>query len=188
MPLTPNEKFFTIQKGRIPKVNIEGWRLIVDGQVEKPLSLSYDELAAMPQVRLTEILECYDNPPGGNFIGVVEWEGVLVSRLLEMAKAKNNASTLIFHSLDGYSTNHSLNYVKKACVFLALKMNGETLPIEHGYPVRLVAPGMYGYKWAKWVHRIEVTERKKLGYWEKRGIPLNLIEGFLYDSKRFCLF
>ena len=67
-------------------------------------------------------------------------------------------------------------------------MNGETLPIEHGYPVRLVAPGMYGYKWAKWVHRIEVTERKKLGYWEKRGIPLNLIEGFLYDSKRFCLF
>ncbi|HDN02195.1 MAG TPA: hypothetical protein ENF42_04380 [Candidatus Bathyarchaeota archaeon] len=88
--LTPNKKFFIIQKGRIPKVNVEGWRLVVDGQVEKPLSLSYDELAAMPQVRLTEILECYDNTPGGNLIGVAEWEGVLVSRLLEMAKAKNN--------------------------------------------------------------------------------------------------
>ena len=167
--LTPNEKFFTIQKGKVPKVNIESWRLTVNGQVEKPLALSYYELTAMPQTRLTEILEYYDNTPGGKLIGVAEWEGVLVSKLLEMAGVKTNASFLIFHSLDGYSTNHSIEYVKKVCVLLALKMNGETLPVEHGYPIRLVAPGMYGYKWAKWIHRIEVTEKRELGYWEKKG-------------------
>lgn len=150
-------------------MNIESWRLKVDGQVERPLSLSYKELTIMPQVRLVEILECYDNTPGGNLIGVAEWEGVLVSRLLEMAKVKANASALIFHSLDGYSTNHGLSYVRKTCTLLALKMNGETLPIKHGYPVRLVAPGMYGYKWAKWIHRIEVADRKRPGYWEERG-------------------
>ncbi len=169
--LTPNKEFFKIQKGSIPKVNVEDWRLTVDGQVKNPLTLSYKELIALPQIRLIEILECYDNPPGGKLIGVAEWEGVLVRDLLEMTEAKANASTLIFHSLDGYSTNHTLEYIKKACVLLALKMNGETLPAEHGYPARLVAPGMYGYKWAKWIYRIEVADKEKPGYWEKRGYP-----------------
>lgn len=175
--LTPNEKFFTIQKGEIPNVNIEEWRLTVDGYVEKPLSLSYDEIRALPQTRLIEVLECYDNVPGGSLIGVAEWEGVLVRRLLDMARPKDGASTLLFHSLDGYSTNHKMDYVRKVCVMLALKMNGATLPIEHGYPARLVAPGMYGYKWAKWVYRVEVLKDEKLGYWERRGYPSEPFRG-----------
>jgi len=169
--LTPNEKFFIIHKGEIPKVDIEGWRLSIDGYVENPISLSYGELMALPQTRLIEILECYDNVPGGRLIGVAEWEGVLVKRLLEMAKPKPGALCLLFHSLDKYSTNHKIEYVNRVCAMLALKMNGETLPIEHGYPVRLVAPGMYGYKWAKWVYRIEVLESEAPGYWERRGYP-----------------
>lgn len=167
--LTPNEKFFTIHKGEIPRVDVESWRLIIDGCVESPLSLSYGELRALPQTRLIEILECYDNASEGELIGVAEWEGVLVRRLLEMAKPKPGASCLLFHSLDRYSTNHKIEYVNRVCAMLALKMNGETLPIEHGYPVRLVAPGIYGYKWAKWVYRIEVLESEVLGYWERRG-------------------
>ncbi|MEM1581576.1 MAG: molybdopterin-dependent oxidoreductase [Candidatus Bathyarchaeia archaeon] len=175
--LTPTSEFFTIQKGEIPSVDINSWRLIVDGCVKRPLSLSYEELATLPQTKLIEVLECYDNVPGGDLIGIAEWEGILVKRLLEMAHPQNNANNLLFHSLDGYSTNHRMDYVKKGCVLLALKMNGLTLPIEHGYPVRLVAPGMYGYKWAKWVYRIEVLDVEKLGYWEKRGYPLEPYRG-----------
>lgn len=169
--LTPIEGFFTIQKGKIPSVDIGSWRLTVDGCVETPITLTYEELRTLPQTKIIEILECYDNTPDGKLIGVAEWEGVLVSRILEMAKPKSGSSHILFHSLDGYSTNHKIEYVRKSCVILALKMNGVTLPIKHGYPVRLVAPNMYGYKWAKWVHRIEVTEREKLGYWEKKGYP-----------------
>ncbi|MBS7653524.1 molybdopterin-dependent oxidoreductase [Candidatus Bathyarchaeota archaeon] len=169
--LTPIEKFFKIQKGKIPRVNLEDWRLTVDGNVEKTLVLTYDDLAAMPQVKLTEILECYDNSPGGPLMGVAEWEGVPVSNLLDLARVKEKSSSILFHSLDGYSTNHRLSYVENACVMLALKMNAEPLPLEHGYPVRLVAPGLYGYKWAKWVYRVEVSENEKLGYWESRGYP-----------------
>jgi len=175
--LTPNEKFFKIQKGRIPSVDIGAWRLTVDGYVEKSLSLSYDELSMLPQIKLIEVLECYDNTPGGNLIGVAEWEGVLVRDLLEMAQPREGASTLLFYSLDGYSTNHKIDYVRRMCVMLALKMNGVILPIEHGYPVRLVAPGMYGYKWAKWVYRVEVLREEKLGYWEKRGYPSEPFRG-----------
>lgn len=169
--LTPLEKFFVIHMGGIPKVDISSWRLVVDGCVKKPLSLSYDELNALPKTRLIEILECYENRPGGKLIGVAEWEGVLVKKLLEMAQPKGGASALLFHSLDGYYTNHKMSYVEKMCVMLALKMNGAVLPMEHGYPVRLVAPGMYGYKWAKWVYRVEVLERERLGYWEEKGYP-----------------
>lgn len=167
--LTPIERFFKIQKGNMPKADLETWRLIINGHVEKPLTITYYELMRMPQTKLIEILECYDNPPGGPLIGVAEWEGVLVSRLLEMARVKEGASSIIFHSLDGYSTNHRFEYVRDACVMLALKMNSVTLPPEHGYPIRLVAPGMYGYKWAKWVYRIEVLKREELGYWEAQG-------------------
>ncbi|MEM2342237.1 MAG: molybdopterin-dependent oxidoreductase [Candidatus Bathyarchaeia archaeon] len=169
--LTLIEEFFTVQKGKIPSVDIGSWRLIVDGCVEKPLTLTYEELKTLPQNRIIEVLECYDNTPDGKLIGVAEWEGILVSKILEIAKPKVSASHLLFHSLDGYSTNHRIEYVKRACVMLALKMNGMTLPIKHGYPVRLVAPGMYGYKWAKWINRIEVLEGEELGYWEKRGYP-----------------
>jgi DMSO/TMAO reductase YedYZ molybdopterin-dependent catalytic subunit len=167
--LTPLEKFFVIQKGRVPKVDVKSWRLAIDGYVEKHLSLTYEDLSALPKVRLIEVLECYDNPPNGTLIGVAEWEGIPVKRLLEMAQPKAGASSLLFHSLDGYSTNHKISYVEKMCVMLALKMNGAILPAEHGYPVRLVSPGMYGYKWAKWVYRIEVLEEEKPGYWEARG-------------------
>jgi len=94
-----------------------------------------------------------------------------------MAQPKDNASSIIIHSLDGYSTNHKINYVKKTCVILAFKTNGATLPIEHGYPARLVAPGMYGYKWAEWIYKLEVSETEKPGYWEKRGYPPELYRG-----------
>lgn len=169
--LTPIEAFFVVQKGGIPRVVVDKWRLIVDGFVKQPLELTYSELTSKPQVKLVEVLECWDNSPGGELIGVAEWEGVPVYRLLEEAQPRPEANAVIFHSLDGYSTNHSLAYLRKTCAMLALKMNGVELPLKHGYPVRLVAPGMYGYKWAKWVYRLEVSDVDKPGYWEKRRYP-----------------
>ncbi len=123
----------------------------------------------LPQVSEVETLECYDNVPGGNLIGTALWTGVKVRTILEMAHVKDRAVKVLFHTADGYSTSHRIEYVMRDDVILAFKMNGVELPVEHGYPVRLVAPGKYGYKWAKWIVRIEVVDYDKKGYWESRG-------------------
>ena len=169
--LTPVEGLFVVQKGRIPRIETEDWVLLVEGSVERPLKLTYQDLKEMPQTSGVVTLECIDNVPGGNLIGTARWTGVKVSEILRKAGVKDSSVKVLFHSADGYSTSHTLQYVKRDDVILALKMNGVDLPLEHGYPIRLVAPGKYGYKWAKWITRIEVVDYDKKGYWESRGYP-----------------
>jgi len=167
--LTPIDKFFVVQKGAIPEVNLRGWSLVVDGSVERPLSLAYGDLLALPMVSEVVTLECFDNVPGGELIGTAEWRGIRVSTILDKAGVKDSAVKVLFHGADGYSTSHKIGYVLRGDVILALKMNGFDLPREHGFPLRLVAPGKYGYKWAKWITRIELVDHDEKGYWESRG-------------------
>jgi len=167
--LTPIDEFFVLQRGSIPKVDIKEWTLSVDGSLESPLKLTYEDLNNMPKVSEVVTLECYDNTPGGDLIGTALWEGVKVKTVLNKAGVKNTAVKALFHTADGYSTSHTLQYVMRDDVILALKMNGVDLPEAHGYPLRLVAPGKYGYKWAKWITRIEVVDYDKKGYYESMG-------------------
>ncbi|MEM2875774.1 MAG: molybdopterin-dependent oxidoreductase, partial [Candidatus Bathyarchaeia archaeon] len=167
--VTPIEEFFVLQKGEIPKVDVKRWVLSVDGSVESPLVLTYEDLIRMPQFSEVVTLECFDNVPGGRLIGTALWTGVRVKDVLKWAGVKEDAVKVLFHAADGYSTSHTILYAARDDVILALKMNDVALPQEHGFPLRLVAPGKYGYKWAKWITRIEVVDYDKKGYYEDMG-------------------
>ena len=134
------------------KVDIKTWQLEISGQmVKKPRSLSYQDLLQMQMVRKKVILIC-----PGFFVDYVEWEGVPLSTILEAAGVKGNYEKIIFRGLDGYSSSFSRDEVEHHLLFLALRVNGKTIPEEHGFPVRLVAEDILGGRWVKWLKSIEV--------------------------------
>jgi DMSO/TMAO reductase YedYZ molybdopterin-dependent catalytic subunit len=151
MPLTPVDKLG--RTGTPVKVDIEKYRLVVDGLVEHPLSLSYDELLAYPAVSEVLTLVC-----PGFFTDYAEWTGPVVRTLLEQAGVKPGASQVVFY--DGGSTPYQQTLALETALLddtlLAYKVNGVTLPVEHGYPVRLAVGSELGSYWVKWLFRIEV--------------------------------
>jgi DMSO/TMAO reductase YedYZ molybdopterin-dependent catalytic subunit len=139
--------------GVAPDVNIEQYRLVIDGLVETPLSLTYEEILACPSVTEVVLLIC-----PGFFADNAEWTGVPVTALLEKAGIKPEAKTVVFQDISGsYRRELPLEDITgNGSIFLAHTVDGQTLPLEHGYPLRLVAKGKYGSYWVKWVERIEV--------------------------------
>ena len=137
--------------GEPQDVDINEYRLAIDGLVEKPLSLSYQDILAYPPVTEIGIINC-----PGYFRDIAEWTGVPLKTIFTEAGLKPGAVQATFYSLDGYKSTLSLEHINKHDVFLAYKVNGETLPREHGYPLRLVDKGSDGYAWVKWLERIEV--------------------------------
>ena len=151
MPLTPVDKLGLT--GTPIEVDIETYRLVVDGLVEHPLSLSYDELLAYPAVSEVLKLDC-----PGFFIDYAEWTGPLVRTLLEEAGVRPEATAVVFSEGDDYpySKTLTLETALRDDTLLAYRVNGVTLPVEHGYPVRLAAGSQLGSFWVKWLFRIEV--------------------------------
>jgi DMSO/TMAO reductase YedYZ molybdopterin-dependent catalytic subunit len=137
------------------RLDIGTYRLVVDGLVERPLSLSYDELLALPAVTQVPRLEC-----PGFFVDIAQWTGPSVRSLLEQAGVKPGANQVDFY--DGhpqpYQKALTLEEALADDTYLAYKVNGETLPVEHGYPLRLVAGSKLGSYWVKWLVRIELKE------------------------------
>jgi DMSO/TMAO reductase YedYZ molybdopterin-dependent catalytic subunit len=134
------------------EVDLAVWRLAVNGSaVTKPASLSYDELSAMPRVSRVSLLVC-----PGFFEDVAEWGGVPIADLLVLAGASPSWKEIVVTSVDGYSTTFRRNEVDTHILFVALTVNGQVLPKEHGFPARLVAEGILGGDWVKWVTSIEV--------------------------------
>ena len=128
------------------------WRLAVTGAAtRKPISLSYDELAAMPRVSRVSLLIC-----PGFFEDVAEWGGVPVADLLALAGASPSWKEIVVTSVDGYPALFTRREVETHVLFVALTVNGQRLPREHGFPARLVAEGILGGEWVKWVASIEV--------------------------------
>ena len=101
---------------------------------------------------------------------MIDFQGVSLAAILKLVEPSPNASTAIFHCADGYFTTHPIKDLLETEAFLAYSVNGQAIP-AHGYPLRLVSPGKYGYKWAKWVVRIELATGSPVGYWERRGLP-----------------
>ncbi len=151
LPITPLEDLHST--GRPVEVAIDEYRLVIDGVVEQPLSLTYEELLSRPQVSEVVLLIC-----PGVFWDNAQWTGTPLAPLLEEAGLREGAKKVRFHALDGYQSRLSLEEALADGVFLAYQVNGETLPLEHGFPLRLVARHQYGGKWVKWLERIEVTE------------------------------
>jgi DMSO/TMAO reductase YedYZ molybdopterin-dependent catalytic subunit len=149
LPITPVEELH--HTGRTQEYDIDSYRLVVDGLVENPLSLSYDDVLGLPQVTETVLLICR-----GVFWDNAEWTGTPLSLILEEAGVLPDASAVQFFGGDGYRKTLSLEEATADGVFLAYEVNGQTLPPDHGYPFRLVVRHQYGSNWVKWVERIEV--------------------------------
>jgi DMSO/TMAO reductase YedYZ molybdopterin-dependent catalytic subunit len=133
-------------------VNISTWRLEVNGEkTRNPISLSYQDLKTMNMMEKDVTLVC-----PGFFTDQAVWEGVLLSDILEQAQVQEDYEKIVFHSLDGYRSTLNREDIENHLVFLALKVNGVTLPKEHGYPLRLVAEDITGGRWVKWIDSIEV--------------------------------
>lgn len=149
-PITPTED---LNRTGLPpeEIDIAEYRLTVDGLVERPLALSYDQILAYPTVTKIVLLIC-----PGFFEDNAEWTGVPVAALLAEAGVKPEAVEVKFNDFGNYTKTLSLEVAEQEGVFLAHSVNGEVLPLDHGYPLRLVAEGRYGSDWVKWVKHIEV--------------------------------
>jgi DMSO/TMAO reductase YedYZ molybdopterin-dependent catalytic subunit len=152
------------------KVDLKSYHLEITGLVEKPLNLAYDEaLAGFKSQRKVIRMYCVE----GWKLDLL-WEGLLLKDLLDKAVVKPGAKNVIFHSDDGYTTSIELDYILKKNLMLVYKINGLVLPPERGFPFQIAAEGKWGYKWAKWVTKIEISSNAFYkGYWEKRGYNRN---------------
>jgi DMSO/TMAO reductase YedYZ molybdopterin-dependent catalytic subunit len=152
--------------GSLPSRARADYTLKVDGLVDQPFELSYDELVAMPSTKLTRDFQCVT----GWRVTDVDWKGVRLSDLLDRAGVHAEATALRFHSFDGeYTESLTVEQARRADVIVAYQFEGSPLSDEHGGPVRLYVAPMYGYKSCKWLERIELTKEVEEGYWEVRG-------------------
>lgn len=146
-------------------IDIDAYTLTIDGLVEQPVSLSYDEVLDNQKYTKVVTLHCVE----GWSVDIL-WEGVLLADLFEGVGVQESADTVIFYSEDGYSTALPLQTIMDRQLMLAYKMNGVVLPPERGFPFQLVAEDKLGYKWIKWITRIELSDDADYkGYWEQRG-------------------
>jgi len=132
-------------------IDIAGWRLDVTGKVDRPLGLTYDELRCLPRVEAAPELVC-----PGFFVDQATWAGAPLSEILALAGVQEGASEIRLVSVDGYWTRMELSEEVLANGFLAYELQGEVLPVLHGFPLRAVFPGEQGNTWVKWLVRIEV--------------------------------
>ena len=159
--VTPNERFYRIDTALlVPRPRLETWRLRVTGLVERPIELTYDELVAMPLVEQYVTIACVSNEVGGGLVGNALWRGVRLKELLDRARVGPEATQIVGRAVDGFTvgfpTVHALAEDRESLV--AVGMNGERLPADHGFPARLIVPGLFGYVSAtKWLTEIELT-------------------------------
>ncbi|WP_122260920.1 molybdopterin-dependent oxidoreductase [Ornithinimicrobium cerasi] len=171
--LTPNESFYRIDTAlRVPRVDPAEWRLRVTGLVDQEVEITYADLLAEEHVEALVTLTCVSNQVGGDLVGNARWQGWPVRELLARAGVQPEADMVLSRSVDGWTAGTPLEVLTDdRDALIAVAMNGEPLPPEHGFPVRLVVPGLYGYVSAtKWVTELKVTRfDADEGYWTPRG-------------------
>ncbi|MHC6231394.1 molybdopterin-dependent oxidoreductase [Arthrobacter sp. MMS24-T111] len=171
--VTPNREFYRIDTAlSVPAVNPDNWALRVTGMVDREIQLSYAELLAKPLTERHITIACVSNGVGGDLIGNARWLGWPVRELLAQAGPHPGADMVLSRSTDGWTAGTPLEVLTDTRdALLAVGMNGEPLPLEHGFPVRMIVPGLYGYVSAtKWVTELKVTTfAQDAGYWTPRG-------------------
>ncbi|MDJ0496360.1 MAG: molybdopterin-dependent oxidoreductase [Acidimicrobiia bacterium] len=171
--VVPNDEFYRIDTALVvPRPDPETWRLRITGMVDNELSLSLDDLTAMPLYEDYVTIACVSNEVGGDLIGNAKWTGVRLVDLLEQAGVQDGAEQLFSRSVDGWTSGFPVELAFDGRdPLLAIGMNGEPLPPNHGFPARLIVPGLYGYVSAtKWIEEIELTSWEGVdGYWIPRG-------------------
>lgn len=168
-PITPNDEFYVTSYRSPPTIRINDWSLSIKGLLERPLTLTYEQLVAKPTVSQIVTLECVGNTVAGEFISTAEWEGISLRSLLEEVGARTDAYDVAFRAADGFSDSISLGRAMAGDVVIAHRMNGVPLPQGHGFPARVIVPGHYGMKSVQWLTEIEVLDRDYKGYYQQKG-------------------
>lgn len=169
---TPNSDFYRVDTAlTLPQVPADQWTLTVHGLVNHPIRLSYHDILAMPLVERDITLSCVSNDVGGPYVSTARWLGVPLSTVLKKAGVQSSATQLLSTSSDGMTIGSPTEIVLDGRdAMLAIAMNGEPLPVEHGFPARLLVPGLFGYASAtKWVTDLELTTFAAQPYWVRRG-------------------
>jgi DMSO/TMAO reductase YedYZ molybdopterin-dependent catalytic subunit len=170
---TPDGRFYRVDTALVvPRVTTQGWKLRVHGMVDKPIEINYEDLLSRPQLQRDITIVCVSEAVGGGYVGNARWQGARLADLLREAGVQPGASQIVMRDVHGMAIGVSTEAVMDGRdALLAVKMNGQPLPAEHGYPVRVVVPGLYGYVSAcKWVVDMELTTYAAYdAYWSKRG-------------------
>ena len=171
--ITSNNDFYRIDTAlRVPTIEPADWNLTVDGLVNNPYELSYEEILEMEFVKKDVTLACVSNEVGGSLVGNAVWTGVPLSEIISRSEPTSSAEQVMCHSVDGFTAGFPIeNIFDGRTALLAVGMNGVPLPVIHGFPARLVVAGLYGYVSAvKWIKRIEICRWEgNNGYWIPRG-------------------
>jgi len=151
--------------GPRPAFDPDSWQFVVAGLVEHEVRLTWQEFVDLPAVRVQADLHCVE---GWSVVGL-EWEGPRVRDLLAQARPVEETRFIFVSSADGYSTSLPLEVALREDVVIARLRNGQPIPDGEGGPLQLVVPGLYAYKWARWVQMIDVLAEDRVGYWEAQG-------------------
>jgi DMSO/TMAO reductase YedYZ molybdopterin-dependent catalytic subunit len=169
--ITPNEDFYNIDINIIkPAVEHSGWRLKVSGLVDDPYELTYEQLQEeFEVVEMASTLTCISNEVGGHLISTAVWRGVRLREVLERARLRSGIVDIVFRGAEGYSDSIPAGKAMEDTTLVVFGMNGVALPRDHGFPARIIVPGIYGMKNVKWLTGIEPVGTDYQGYWMVRG-------------------
>ena len=171
-------KWPVLHEGTVPRFDPKTWDFRVTGLVNKPLRVSWDEFTRLPMKQVTADMHCVTRWSRFD----VRWEGVPFTEVIKLIDAKPEAKYVMVLAEQGYTANVPLENLMHPTTLFALKHNGEPLPPEHGYPVRLVVPELYAWKSVKWVRGLEFMEKDAPGFWEQNGYH---IYGDPFKEQRF---
>jgi DMSO/TMAO reductase YedYZ molybdopterin-dependent catalytic subunit len=170
LEITPTGDFFKVSKNPFdPDLVAQKWHLEIGGMVEHPLSFSFDEIKKLPSVEQYTSLMCISNEVGGDLLGNAKWKGVRLRDVLEKAQLKPGVFDIVLRAADEYTDSIRVDRAIADPTILVYEMNSAPLTAEHGFPVRLLIPGIYGMKNIKWITRITAVNYDFKGYWQSRG-------------------
>jgi DMSO/TMAO reductase YedYZ molybdopterin-dependent catalytic subunit len=170
LEVTPAKDFYLVSKNAFdPEVDATRWRLEIAGMVETPMTLTYADLKSLPAAEQYATLCCISNEVGGDLIGNALWRGVRLKDLLQKAGLRPGVVDIALRASDDYLDSIPLERAMQDGTLLVYEMNGEPLTPAHGFPLRLLVPGIYGMKNVKWITRLEAIDYDLKGYWQRRG-------------------
>lgn len=169
--ITANADFYNVDIDFLkPSIDAARWRLAISGMVDAPYTLDFNGLqASFEVVEMAHTLSCISNDVGGDLISTAVWRGVRLKDVLAKAGLKPTAVEVVFQAADGYSESLPIAKATQDTTLVVFGMNGEALPKDHGFPVRIIVPGLYGMKNPKWITSITVVDHTYRGYWVVRG-------------------
>ena len=175
-PITPNESFYVVTKNVIdPKVRASVWRLSIGGAVARPRTYGFDDLRALPSVTQETTLTCISNTIGGGLQSNAMWVGVPMRDLISEAGPEAGVVEVLLRGVDNFTDTFAIEKAMEPTTLVAYQMNGEPLPERHGFPARVIVPGLFGEKNVKWVTRIDLVTEETKGFYEQQGWGPNFV-------------